>query len=86
VGLKNDLDQLEDLVDYYDWALSEQCFEFNECDRYSVFTDKDKAVFGVEYAGRFRRYCAKARKAKLSWMHKKLDLGVYRQACRQTPL
>lgn len=49
VGLKNDLDQLSDLVDDFDWALNEQCFQYNECDGYSVFIQAGKAVFGVEY-------------------------------------
>jgi hypothetical protein len=81
VGLKNDLDQLEDLVDFYDFAVNEQCFEFDECDAYSAFTDRDKAVFGVEYSGCFPCYCPEAQKANLSWMHKKLDLGVWRKGC-----
>jgi len=49
VGLKNDLDQLEDLVDWFDWALNEECHSFHECDRYAVFTNAGKAVFHVEY-------------------------------------
>src|SRR5262249_7524684 len=31
VGLKNDLGQVQDLLPYFDWALNEQCFEYNEC-------------------------------------------------------
>ena len=84
VGLKNDLDQLEDLVDHYDWALNEQCFEFkeyDECDRYKVFTDQNKAVFGVEYKGWICKFCAKARAADLSWLKKKYRLGAYRRGC-----
>ena len=32
VGLKNDLDQIGDLVVSFDWALDEQCFQYDECD------------------------------------------------------
>ena len=39
VGLKNDLDQIEDLVTYFDWALNEQCWEYNECDALSPFIE-----------------------------------------------
>jgi hypothetical protein len=81
IGLKNDLDQLEDLVDYFDWALNEQCFEYDECDLYSVFTDVDKAVFGVEYHGCLCNFCAKARCSNLSWMKKKLSLRSWRRGC-----
>ena len=49
IGLKNDLDQIEALVDDFDWALNESCAEYNECDRLSVFTDAGKAAFHVEY-------------------------------------
>lgn len=49
VGLKNDLDQIESLVDYFDFAVNEQCFEFEECDTLQTFLDDDKAVFSAEY-------------------------------------
>ncbi len=49
VGLKNDLDQLVDLADWFDWALNESCVEYDECDILSVFTDQQKAAFHVEY-------------------------------------
>ncbi len=49
VGLKNDLDQLEALEPWFDWALNEECASYDECDRLSVFTAQDKAVFHVEY-------------------------------------
>lgn len=49
VGLKNDLDQLEDLVDYFDWHLDEECHSYDECDRLAVFTDAGKAAFVAEY-------------------------------------
>ncbi len=50
VGLKNDLDQLEDLVDWFDWALNESCAEYDECDRLAVFTeDAGLAAFHAEY-------------------------------------
>jgi Glycoside-hydrolase family GH114 len=31
VSLKNDIDQVADLVDYFDFAVNEQCFEYDEC-------------------------------------------------------
>jgi len=49
VGLKNDMGQLEELVDYYDWALNEQCHEYDECALYDVFIKQNKAVFNTEY-------------------------------------
>lgn len=31
VGLKNVVDILPDLVDYFDFAVNEECFQFTEC-------------------------------------------------------
>ena len=49
VGLKNDLDQIETLVDYFDFSVNEQCHEFDECDSLQPFIDAGKAVFNAEY-------------------------------------
>ncbi|MGV6818686.1 MAG: endo alpha-1,4 polygalactosaminidase [Thiotrichales bacterium] len=49
VGLKNDLDQISLLVDHFDFAVNEQCFEYNECQSLLPFIDKDKAVLNAEY-------------------------------------
>jgi hypothetical protein len=49
IGLKNDLDQVIDLVDYFDFAINEQCLEYNECDVLTVFVNQGKPVFHVEY-------------------------------------
>lgn len=32
IGLKNDVDQVKDLVSHFDWALNEECYQYNECD------------------------------------------------------
>jgi hypothetical protein len=52
VGLKNDTDQLAALAPDFDFAVNEQCHEFDngrECDGYSVFTSNGKPVFNAEY-------------------------------------
>lgn len=49
VGLKNDLDQIESLMEYFDFAVNEQCYEFDECDLLEPFLAADKAVFNAEY-------------------------------------
>ncbi len=49
VGLKNDINQIPNLLDYFDFAVNEQCHEFNECGRYQLFTAANKPVFNVEY-------------------------------------
>ncbi len=49
VGLKNDLDQVAELEPDFDWALNEECLDYQECGRLSPFLDAGKAVFHVEY-------------------------------------
>ena len=51
IGLKNDLDQLNDLVADFDFAVNEQCYAFgNECVLYeNNFLAAGKAVFNQEY-------------------------------------
>lgn len=81
VGLKNDLDQAAALQPRFDWALSEQCFEYHECDALRPFTRARKAVFVAEYHLAARAFCARARAAGYSAIRKRLALGAWRQAC-----
>lgn len=53
VGLKNDVDQLDDLAGRFDWALNEECHQYDECGAYDAFLDRGKAVFHVEYVDDF---------------------------------
>jgi hypothetical protein len=56
VGLKNDLAQLSELKPYFDFAINEQCFQFQECDfpppGLPDWPASGKAVFNVEYRPR----------------------------------
>lgn len=49
VGLKNDLDQVDKLVSYFDFSVNEQCHEFDECDLLSPFVEAGKPVLNAEY-------------------------------------
>jgi hypothetical protein len=53
VGLKNDLDQVAELVDYYDFAVNEQCFEYDECDLLAPFISNGKPVLNAEYSAEY---------------------------------
>lgn len=50
VGLKNDGDQAQDLFEYFDFSLNEQCHELAECDQLAVFTNAGKPILNAEYA------------------------------------
>lgn len=52
VGMKNGHDQPGSaavLVDAFDWALPEECVEFDECDELKPFIAAGKAVFAIDY-------------------------------------
>jgi len=85
VGLKNDLDQIEQLVSYFDWSLNEQCNEYGECDMLSPFVEAGKAVFGVEYDVQPNQFCPAMKTAQFSFLKKTLDLGAdITQCCTST--
>ncbi|ORX78110.1 hypothetical protein BCR32DRAFT_235266 [Anaeromyces robustus] len=48
-GLKNCVGLLSDLVSNFDFAINEECSEYNECHQYSIFLNKNKAVFVALY-------------------------------------
>jgi hypothetical protein len=82
VGLKNDLGQLSQLVSFYDFAVNEQCFYYQECSGYtSTFVKADKAVFGAEYQGDPAVFCPTANQMKLSFQKKTLALKQWRIGC-----
>lgn len=81
VGLKNDLDQIPQLVGDFDFAVNEQCAQYGECAAMKPFIKAGKAVFHVEYELPASRFCAQSRRLKLSSMLKKYELGVWRRAC-----
>ncbi|MFF4102284.1 endo alpha-1,4 polygalactosaminidase [Streptomyces sp. NPDC001903] len=81
VGLKNDLDQIPQLVGDFDFAVNEQCAEYDECERLTPFIAAGKAVFHVEYEGRIGQWCGQSRELRLSSLQKKYELGAWRQFC-----
>jgi hypothetical protein len=82
IGLKNDLDQVLDLVGDFDWALNEQCFQYRECSALNPFIRAGKAVFNVEYKLTTDQFCSQANNLNFNSMKKKLSLGAYREPCR----
>jgi len=82
VSLKNDLDQVNELVADFDWALCEQCYEYDECSLLSPFSAAGKAVFGVEYSGDESVFCPYFNSLGYSWLKKNLDLDAWRVDCQ----
>jgi hypothetical protein len=82
VGLKNDLEQIPDLEPSFDWALNEECFQYQECAPLLRFVNAGKAVFGVEYRGDPASFCPAANAMNFDWLKKKPELDAWRLACR----
>ncbi|MEU6478564.1 endo alpha-1,4 polygalactosaminidase [Streptomyces sp. NPDC047017] len=81
VGLKNDLPQIPQLLPDFDFAVNEECAQYDECAQLTPFVAAGKAVFHVEYAEPTSSFCAQSRKLRLSSMLKKPELGVWRKPC-----
>jgi hypothetical protein len=84
VGLKNDLEQVGDLLADFDWALNEECFEWSECDELRPFIQAGKAVFHVEYgdAQLAQDICPQANELNFDTLIKNYDLDAWRISCR----
>jgi hypothetical protein len=78
IGLKNDLDHIPALVDRFDFAVNEECFQHDECDVYRPFLDAGKPVFNAEYAEDFAadptQVCSQARAIGLQTLVLSRDL------------
>jgi hypothetical protein len=49
VGLKNALEQVDELITYFDFSVNKQCFKYSECGLLAPFINHEKAVFNAEY-------------------------------------
>ena len=84
IGMKNDSDQAADLVNDFDWALTEDCFYQNWCDQMKPFIQQGKAVFAAEYTDTgitLDDFCPQAKEIKFSAIFKNRDLGAFRKTC-----
>ncbi|RMI45753.1 endo alpha-1,4 polygalactosaminidase [Actinomadura harenae] len=81
IGLKNDLDQIPQLVGTMDFAVNEQCAQYGECNELVPFIKAGKAVFHAEYELALAKFCPTSKKLGLSSIRKPLELTAKRQAC-----
>jgi formylglycine-generating enzyme required for sulfatase activity len=93
IGLKNLPELAEDLAPWFDWALTESCLEYGECDAFQPFGDDWKAVLHTEYvdqeadgAAKQAAVCPDPARAELSTLIKTWDLDPWVLFCEDTPL
>jgi hypothetical protein len=85
IGLKNDADQVADLLPYFDWALTEDCFDQGWCDQVTPFVAAGKAVFAAEYTDTsltLEQFCPQANAFNFNAILKHRDLDAWRETCR----
>jgi hypothetical protein len=83
IGLKNDLEQIAELVSHFDWVLNESCFFYDECEALLPFSQAGKAVFVIEYQRKPSEFCPPALAMNFNALHKKRELDAYRVDCRE---
>jgi hypothetical protein len=74
VALKNDPGQVRALLGRFDFAIVEQCFQYEECGSYEPFVHAGKAVFEAEYELEPGEYCEAAASLGFSSIGKSYDL------------
>lgn len=80
-ALKNDLGQVRALEPYFDFAINEECFTHDECNRLMPFLSAGKAVLHVEYELPRSAFCTASRDVGMSSMRKRWSLRAWRRAC-----
>jgi len=49
VALKNNVELVPEAIDYFDFLINEECFQYNECSGYLPVIEAGKPVFNAEY-------------------------------------
>jgi hypothetical protein len=84
IGLKNDDEQVLDLLPFYDWAMTEDCFHQGWCEAITPFITAGKAVFAAEYSDtgiQLDDFCPVAAQLGFSAILKQRDLGSWMRPC-----
>ena len=84
IGLKNDPDQAGELVDIFDWATVESCFNEGWCTDYTPFIEAGKPVFAIEYTDNgmtLTDFCDPAADLSIDALLKYRQLDDWREAC-----
>ena len=84
IGVKNASDQVKDLVQHFDFAITEDAFYYNWAEKMNPFIEADKPVFAAEYTdlpGDFAAFCERSKNLKFNTILKKRGLDAWIQTC-----
>jgi len=76
IGLKNNLDQIKSLVEYFDFAVNEQCHVYNECKQLLPFITHGKPILNIEYAPSYRQAVEKSKDLCIDREIKKMETQI----------
>lgn len=83
IGLKNDLEQIPQLLSDFDWIINEECFFYRECELLLPFIQAGKPVFVIEYELEPSDFCPQALQMNFNALRKNWELDAYRVDCRE---
>lgn len=86
IGLKNNDEQVKDLITYFDWALTEDCFVDKFCSEFEPFIKNGKAVFQAEYTDMditIGDFCPQSLEMNFSGILKQRELTAWFSACNK---
>ncbi len=84
IGQKNASDQVADLVNVYDFAITEDYFYYDEAEAMLPYIKAGKPVFAAEYTdlpGDFTVFCEKSKQLNFSTILKNRNLDAWIQTC-----
>lgn len=84
IGQKNASDQVADLVNIYDFAITEDYFYYGDAESMLPYIKAGKPVFAAEYTdlpGYFASFCKQSKKLNFSTILKKRGLDAWIQTC-----
>lgn len=84
IGVKNAPDQVQDLVQYFDFAITEDAFYYGWADEMLPFIEAGKPVFAAEYTdldGNFVTFCRQSKELKFSTILKNRELDAWIKTC-----
>jgi len=89
IGLKNAAEIVNQTISLWQWAVNEQCLQYQECDVFQPFIDAGKPVFHIEYPSEAPDVSASVKKGicgdpstrGFSTILKDMDLDDWVDAC-----
>ena len=84
IGMKNTGDLVPAMVDFYDFAVLEDCAFYDECAAFLPFVQKGKAVFQIEYTDQFddmQDFCSQSLVNGFSAILKNRNLDNFIEFC-----